>query len=282
MKAIELKKVEVNALIALFKRSLKVSSILDFTISSGKIKSLIQNDASTFWKEWETETAGIFESEDFEPVEVLIYNGGYFVDKVLPLFSKAKDLCMRIELNDKNEPVRIILSEPGYLSITFPTTRLDLAQEKLTAEEHEIMFGTDNARASFEFPVEMLEQINRLKSLSYNCADKPVSCITFKASNGEIRAFDGVFDIVVAKDYKDSDFEVKISKNLLDLLTAEDHKVYLCSTEFNSQEFDRFVFVSNHSSIKAFDVAILLKQIDTEGIEDLLGESAEGGWANNF
>ena len=279
MKVIELKKVEVNSLIQLFSRSLKVSSVLDFKISSEKISSIVQNDASTFWKEWSTETTGIFESEKFEEVEVLIYNGSFFKDKVLPLFSKSTDLTMSIELNSENHPVRIRFND-GTLAISFPTTRLELAQEKLTEPEHEILSGIDEAHLSYESPVEVLNSINKLKSLSYSCADRPVTAITFESKNGVLRAMDGVFDLVIDSDFKGGDFSVKLDKSLLDLINAEDHKVYLCPTEYNGQNFQRFVFVSHHSSIKATDVAILLQEIDNEGLDDL-GEGGSG-WDAGF
>lgn len=279
MKVIDLKKVEVNSLIQLFSRSLKVSTVLDFKISSEKISSIVQNDASTFWKEWSTSTTGIFESEKFEEVEVLIYNGSFFKDKVLPLFSKSTDLTMSIELNDENHPVRIRFND-GTLAISFPTTRLELAQEKLTDREHEILFGIDEAQLSYELPVEVLSSINKLKSLSYSCADRPVTAITFESTNGVLRAMDGVFDLVIDSDFKGGDFSVKLDKTLLELINSEDNTVYLCPTEYNGQTFQRFVFASHHSSIKATDVAILLQEIDNEGIDDL-GE-AGNGWDSEF
>lgn len=279
MKVIELKKVEVNSLIQLFSRSLKVSSVLDFKISSEKISSIVQNDASTFWKEWSTETTGIFESEKFEEVEVLIYNGSFFKDKVLPLFSKSTDLTMSIELNRENHPVRIRFND-GTLAISFPTTRLELAQEKLTEAEHDVLFGIDEAQLSYELPVEVLNSINKLKSLSYSCADRPVTAITFESKNGVLRAMDGVFDLVIDPEFKGGDFSVKLDKSLLDLINGEDHKVYLCPTDYNGQNFQRFVFVSHHSSIKATDVAILLQEIDNEGLDDL-GEGGNG-WDSEF
>ena len=281
MKTIELRKVEVNALIALLSRSLKVSSILDFKVSSEKISSIIQNDATTFWKEWGTSTKGLFESEPFAEIEILIYNGAFFKDKVLPLFSKSENLVMTIELNDEGQPVRIHLND-GALAITFPTTRLDLAQEKLTPEEHSILFGIEDATASFELPVEVLNTINRLKSLSYSCGYKPVTAITFESKDRVLRAFDGTFDLIVANEFDGGDFSVKIDKTLLDLINAEDHKVYLCPTDFNDQQFDRFVFVSNHSSIQAVDVAILLKEVNANDL-DLDGFNEESGsWDQSF
>ena len=281
MKTIELRKVEVNALMALLSRSLRVSSILDFKVSSDKISSIIQNDATTFWKEWGTSTKGLFESEPFAEIEILIYNGAFFKDKVLPLFSKSENLVMTIELNDEGQPVRIHLND-GALAITFPTTRLDLAQEKLTPEEHSILFGIEDATASFELPVEVLNTINRLKSLSYSCGYKPVTAITFESKDRVLRAFDGTFDLIVANEFDGGDFSVKIDKTLLDLINAEDHKVYLCPTDFNDQQFDRFVFVSNHSSIQAVDVAILLKEVNANDL-DLDGFNEESGsWDQSF
>ena len=281
MKTIELRKVEVNALIALLSRSLRVSSILDFKVSSEKISSIIQNDATTFWKEWGTSTKGLFESEPFGEIEILIYNGAFFKDKVLPLFSKSENLVMTIELNYEGQPVRIHLND-GALAITFPTTRLDLAQEKLTPEEHSILFGIEDATASFELPVEVLNTINRLKSLSYSCGYKPVTAITFESKDRVLRAFDGTFDLIVANEFDGGDFSVKIDKTLLDLINAEDHKVYLCPTDFNDQQFDRFVFVSNHSSIQAVDVAILLKEVNANDL-DLDGFNEESGsWDQSF
>ena len=281
MKTIELRKVEVNALIALLSRSLRVSSILDFKVSSEKITSIIQNDATTFWKEWGTSTKGLFESEPFGEIEILIYNGSFFKDKVLPLFSKSENLVMTIELNYEGQPVRIHLND-GALAITFPTTRLDLAQEKLTPEEHSILFGIEDATASFELPVEVLNTINRLKSLSYSCGYKPVTAITFESKDRVLRAFDGTFDLIVANEFDGGDFSVKIDKTLLDLINTEDHKVYLCPTDFNDQQFDRFVFVSNHSSIQAVDVAILLKEVNANDL-DLDGFNEESGsWDQSF
>ena len=281
MKTIELRKVEVNALMALLSRSLKVSSILDFKVSSEKISSIIQNDATTFWKEWGASTKGLFESEPFGEIEILIYNGAFFKDKVLPLFSKSENLVMTIELNYEGQPVRIHLND-GALAITFPTTRLDLAQEKLTPEEHSILFGIEDATASFELPVEVLNTINRLKSLSYSCGYKPVTAITFESKDRVLRAFDGTFDLIVANEFDGGDFSVKIDKTLLDLINAEDHKVYLCPTDFNDQQFDRFVFVSNHSSIQAVDVAILLKEVNANDL-DLDGFNEESGsWDQSF
>lgn len=279
MKTIELRKVEVNALMALLSRSLRVSSILDFKVSSEKISSIIQNDATTFWKEWGTLTKGLFESEPFAEIEILIYNGAFFKDKVLPLFSKSENLVMTIELNDEGQPVRIHLND-GALAITFPTTRLDLAQEKLTPEEHSILFGIEDATASFELPVEVLNTINRLKSLSYSCGYKPVTAITFESKDRVLRAFDGTFDLIVANEFDGGDFSVKIDKSLLDLINAEDHKVYLCPTDFNDQQFDRFVFVSNHSSIQAVDVAILLKEVNANDLDGFNEES--GSWDQSF
>lgn len=281
MKAIELRKVEVNALMALLSRSLKVSSILDFKLSSSEISSIIQNDATTFWKEWKTSTKGIFESEPFEEIEILIYNGSFFKDKVLPLFAKSQNMVMTIELNDENQPVRIHLNDPGVLAITFPTTRLDLAQEKLTPEEHSVLFGIENATTSFELSVETLNSINKLKSLSYSCGYKPVTAITFESKDGVLRAFDSTFDLIIANNFDGGDFSVKIDKGLLDLINSEDHKVYLCPTNFNDQEFDRFVFVSNHSSIEAVDVAILLKEVNSDEL-DPFNEDNGGSWDQNF
>ena len=279
MKTIELRKVEVNALMALLSRSLKVSSILDFKVSSEKISSIIQNDATTFWKEWGASTKGLFESEPFGEIEILIYNGAFFKDKVLPLFSKSENLVMTIELNYEGQPVRIHLND-GALAITFPTTRLDLAQEKLTPEEHSILFGIEDATASFELPVEVLNTINRLKSLSYSCGYKPVTAITFESKDRVLRAFDGTFNLIIANDFDGGDFSVKINKSLLDLINAEDHKVYLCPTDFNEQQFDRFVFVSNHSSIQAVDVAILLKEVNADDL-DMLKEESDS-WNQSF
>ena len=279
MKTIELRKVEVNALMALLSRSLRVSSILDFKVSSEKISSIIQNDATTFWKEWGTSTKGLFESEPFAEIEILIYNGAFFKDKVLPLFSKSENLVMTIELNDEGQPVRIHLNDDA-LAITFPTTRLDLAQEKLTPEEHSILFGIEDATASFELPVEVLNTINRLKSLSYSCGYKPVTAITFESKDRVLRAFDGTFDLIVANEFDGGDFSVKIDKTLLDLINAEDHKVYLCPTDFNDQQFDRFVFVSNHSSIQAVDVAILLKEVNADDLDGFNEEP--GSWDQSF
>ena len=279
MKTIELRKVEVNALMALLSRSLRVSSILDFKVSSEKISSIIQNDATTFWKEWGISTKGLFESEPFAEIEILIYNGAFFKDKVLPLFSKSENLVMTIELNDEGQPVRIHLNDDA-LAITFPTTRLDLAQEKLTPEEHSILFGIEDATASFELPVEVLNTINRLKSLSYSCGYKPVTAITFESKDRVLRAFDGTFDLVIANEFDGGDFSVKIDKTLLDLINAEDHKVYLCPTDFNDQQFDRFVFVSNHSSIQAVDVAILLKEVNANDLDGFNEES--GSWDQSF
>lgn len=279
MKTIELRKVEVNALITLLSRSLKVSSILDFKVSSEKISSIIQNDATTFWKEWQTSTKGLFESEPFDEIEILIYNGAFFKDKVLPLFSKSENLVMLIELNDEGQPVQIHLND-GMLAITFPTTRLDLAQEKLTPEEHSVLFSIEDATASFELPVEVLNNINRLKSLSYSCGYKPVTAITFESKDRVLRAFDGTFNLIIANEFDGGDFSVKINKSLLDLINAEDHKVYLCPTDFNEQQFDRFVFVSNHSSIQAVDVAILLKEVNTDDL-DMFKEESDS-WNQSF
>lgn len=264
---------------ALLSRSLKVSSILDFKVSSEKISSIIQNDATTFWKEWETSTKGLFESNPFAEIEILIYNGAFFKDKVLPLFSKSENLVMTIELNDEGQPARIHLND-SVLAITFPTTRLDLAQEKLTPEEHSVLFGIEDATASFELPVEVLNNINRLKSLSYSCGYKPVTAITFESKDRVLRAFDGTFNLIIANEFDGGDFSVKIDKSLLDLINAEDHKVYLCPTDFNEQQFDRFVFVSNHSSIQAMDVAILLKEVNANDL-DMFNEES-GSWDQSF
>ena len=52
-KQIVLKKVDVNALKELLNRGLIVNTVLDFMLSSEIIKSNVENDANTFWKEWE-------------------------------------------------------------------------------------------------------------------------------------------------------------------------------------------------------------------------------------
>ena len=277
-KQIVLKKVDVNALKELLNRGLIVNTVLDFMLSSEIIKSNVENDANTFWKEWETSTDKIFESEKFDPIEILIYNGKFFVDKILSYFSKATETTITIFLNKDNEPTKLNLNDNQGLSINMPVTRLSLANEKLSEEEHGILFGTENALASFDLPYETLLKINALKSLSYTSADVPAVHITFKAGDGVIRVFDGTFDLVICKDYTGAEFEVKIDKRLLSLNNSEDHTIYLCPTEYNEQEFDRFVFISKHSSIKSADVAILMKDMDTLASADDSDGSESWNW----
>lgn len=275
-KEIILRKVDVNSLIELFNRGLSVNQILDFTLSSTSIKSIIENDQNTFWKDWETSTEKIFESDEFKPLEILIYNGKFFVSNILPLFSKAPDTIVKLLLNDENQVYRLEFDDAKGLKIALNTTRLNLAPEKLSTSEHQVLFETDSAIASFELSYEILSKINKLKSLSYTTADMAAVSITFKAGNGEIRAFDGTFDLVVDTNYSGSEFEVQIDKRMLSLINSEDHMVYLCPTDYNGNNFDRFVFVSKLATIKSADVAILLKESDeSSALEDV---DEDGGW----
>ena len=110
---------------------------------------------------------------------------------------------------------------------------------------------------------------------------KPVTSVTFEVrEDGSLVAYDGVFELTIEKEFKGSPLNVKIDKRLLSLINSEDHTVYLCPTDFGGNKFDRFVFVSKHSSIIAKDVAILMKELDVTDFDASFVEG-DAGW-NNF
>jgi len=271
-KVIKLKKIDVNALKMLFSRSLSVSNLLGFSLSSEEIESLVSNDSDSFFKHWKTSTAGIFESETFEKIRVVIFNGSFFSKTVLPYFADSKDAEMHITVNEKNEALLIELFGNG-LQIKFKTARIEMSKDaQLTAEDYEKIFNFSDAFTSFTLSKDVISKIDHLKVINA-ASDNPVDYVLFKGHSGKLSASDTSFILDIGE-YSGEDFEAKFNKQFLPLIDSEDHVVYYMKGDV----FDRFVMQSKHSSIVSYCSSILMKEI---GLIDAMNDELENpDWSN--
>lgn len=199
-----------------------------------------------------------------------------FVKNVLSYFSKSENVKLIFNLDDEGKVGKIDI-EDSKLKISLNTTNIAFAGEKITDEQYKTLFSKENAITSFDLSHSTLVEINKLKELSYSTGDKPAISLTFEGKDGKIKVYDESFDLTISSEYSGSDFEVKISKKLLSLINSEDNIVYLCDIEQeDGSSLQKFVFVSKHSSIKAYDIAILMKELDTAQLGE---DSSDSGWS---
>ena len=271
MQVISLKMVDVNSLRMLFGRSLSVSNLLAFKLTSEQIESIVLNSSDSFCKHWKTSTTGIFESEKFDQIRVVVFEGSFFAKTILSYFSEYKETEIKITVNDAREALKIELIS-DMLHITFKTARVEMSKDSdLSSTEYDMLFNITNALTSFTLPAGIISKIDHLKAINSR-SDEPVNFVKFEGANGVLECSDTSFKLKIAE-YDGSPFSVKFNKQFLSLLDPEDHIVYVAKEE----SFDKFVMQSKHAEIDSWCSAILMKDVSQlDDVED--SEGTDSNW----
>lgn len=268
---------ELQKLLAI-SMSVTKSETLNFRIMPDKIVGISNNEADSIYKRWQIPMSLLCDSiETSEPLpaslKCSIFKGPEFSKKILSFFGQYVDIVFThdgqqikgIDLFKLNEKGKTVL-KINMVTASAETAYVDYSEELI----QQIFTPTEDTKIiGFDLDSSDLSSVSKLSQLSTNPETQTAWVTLYTDEEGQLKATDGVFDVVLREDGAELGDSIDISKQLWSMIDRDIYKVEV----HNVQDNKIFLCKSTTRDV-VISLVLLSKTDDSVNFDDFLNDDS--------
>lgn len=223
---IELHKVEISTLKKFLSKSSDLTGgALNFLLEEHQISSIANNEGDSFFKRWSVPMESVAELGNFPEggkIKVSLNKGSDFINNILKYFGNT--CSIRVSYDNGSAIMLTVYNEKLTINIVAAPTELNY-DEYDTATLDEVFFkDAESIVAKFSLSAGELKEISSLSKISSN-PETQTSYVSIYTDNGQLKATDNAFDVVLHNTESDFEARINIKKEFFSNFCAEEQQM---------------------------------------------------------